>query len=244
MSSLPRCMEGLEWGWLNQLSRELFNENSDSYWDCLFSEFIQTAAETSLVGVNQNDMILHSFPWGRHWFSWGLFRIGFLEPLCVAAAWDSISVCLFIASTSSFVAVVFPFPSVRCPAVWGEGVLESGGGFASPDVAQREVRVGGTCLLPAGRCCWMLTSYGFRLTARISLQLPVVEAKSVPILSAPCHLQVLGNKQQTNKCIRIMWTPEWRKLHIIIVSNGSFKAGSGVSIISGKETLKKKKKLN
>lgn len=53
----------------------------------------------------------------------------------------------------------------------------------------------------------MLTSYGFRLTARISLQLPVVEAKSVPILSAPCHPQVLGNKQQTNKCIRIIVDP-------------------------------------
>lgn len=209
MSSLPRCMEGLEWGWLNQLSRELFNENSDSYWDCFYSEFIQTAAETSLVGVNQNDMILHSFPWGRHWFSRGLFRIGFLEPPCIAAAWDSISFCLFV--YREYIILCSPgFPSVSWPAVWGEGVLESGGGFASPDAAQREVRVGGTCLLPVGRCYWMLASYGFRLTARISLQLPVAEAKSAPILSAPCHLQVLGNKQQTNKCIRIIVDP-WVK---------------------------------
>lgn len=37
--------------------------------------------------------------------------------------------------------------------------------------------MGGTCLLPAGLCSWILTSYGFGVPARISLQLPVDVAK-------------------------------------------------------------------
>ena len=61
--------------------------------------------------------------------------------------------------------------------------------------------MGGTCLLPAELCCWMLTSYGFGVTARISFQLPVDEAKRVPILPRPPnrHLQALENNKQTNK---------------------------------------------
>lgn len=91
--------------------------------------------------------------------------------------------------------------SVSWPSAEDEGVLESGGGCESPDVEQKEVGVGGTCLLPAGLCYWTLTSYEFGVAARISLQLLVAEAKSVPILPAPWQLQALEeqtNKQQTN----------------------------------------------
>lgn len=74
------------------------------------------------------------------------------------------------------------------------GVLESG----VPRCNAEGGSVGGTCLLPAGLCCWMLTSSGLGVTARISLQLSADEAKSIPTLPAPCHLQALANKQ-TNK---------------------------------------------
>lgn len=58
------------------------------------------------------------------------------------------------------------------------------------------------------------------------------------------HLQALENKKTNQQKIKtgqrwLTWSHQWRKSHIILFSNGCFKAGSRVGVISGKKKVKK-----